>query len=251
MNNSVGDTLCKGGAVRLFASGANSYQWSPSAGLTSTTSSTPLASPGTTTTYRVIGKDDVGCFQDTGYVTVKVYPIPVVNAGENKSINAGQTIDLTPVVSPDVSTVLWSPTASIVRNNNPGVTVKPKETTEYTIEVRNAGGCRSRDKVTVFVICNGANVFIPNTFSPNGDGMNDVFYPRGSGLFSIKSFRIFNRWGEVMYEKNGFMPNDASAGWDGKHNGQMLNTDVFVYTIEIICDNSSTLVFKGNVALIH
>jgi gliding motility-associated-like protein len=251
MNNSVGDTLCKGGAVRLFASGANSYQWSPFAGLTSTTSSTPLASPATTTIYRVIGKDDAGCFQDTGYVTVKVYPIPVVNAGENKSINAGQTIDLTPVVSPDVSTVLWSPTASIVRNNNPGVTVKPKETTEYTIEVRNAGGCRSRDKVTVFVICNGANVFIPNTFSPNGDGMNDVFYPRGSGLFSIKSFRIFNRWGEVMYEKNGFMPNDASAGWDGKHNGQMLNTDVFVYTIEIICDNSSTLVFKGNVALIH
>jgi gliding motility-associated-like protein len=174
-----------------------------------------------------------------------------VDAGENKSINVGETVDLKPTISADVNSVLWTPTGSIVRSNYPGVTVKPKETTEYTVVVKNAGGCKTTDKVTVFVICNGANVFIPNTFSPNGDGVNDVFYPRGSGLFSIRSFRIFNRWGEVMYEKNGFMPNDASAGWDGRHNGQALNTDVFVYTIEIICDNSSILTFKGNIALIR
>ena len=251
MNNSVGDTLCKGGAVRLYATGAFTYNWSPSTALSSTSSSTPLASPATTTTYRVIGKDNVSCFQDTGYVTVRVYPIPVVEAGENKSINAGQAIDLLPTISTDVSTVLWSPTTSIVRNNYPGITVKPKETTEYTVEVRNAGGCKSRDRVTIFVVCNGANVFIPNTFTPNGDGMNDVFYPRGSGLFRIKSFRIFNRWGQVMYEKNDFLPNDAAAGWDGKHNGQKLTTDVFVYTVEIICDNSTILTFKGNVALVQ
>ena len=81
--------------------------------------------------------------------------------------------------------------------------------------------------------------------------MNDIFYPRGSGLFRIKTMRLFNRWGEVVYEKSNFMPNDASAGWDGTYRGQKLNTDVFVYTVEIICDNSSTLIFKGNVALIH
>lgn len=251
MNNSVGDTLCRGGAVRLYASGAYTYTWNPSTALSSTTSATPLASPATTTIYRVIGRDDIGCFQDTGYVTVRVYPIPVVDAGENKSINVGETVDLKPTISADVNSVLWTPTGSIVRSNYPGITVKPKETTEYTVVVKNAGGCKTTDKVTVFVICNGSNVFIPNTFSPNGDGVNDVFYPRGSGLFSIRSFRIFNRWGEVMYEKNGFMPNDASAGWDGRHNGQVLNTDVFVYTIEIICDNSSILTFKGNIALIH
>lgn len=251
MSNSNGDTLCKGGSVRLFASGAYSYVWSPSTGLSSTVTATPLASPSVTTTYRVLGTDDRGCFTDTGFVTVKVYPIPVVDAGADKTINVGQSVELKPTISADVNTAIWTPTQSIVQNVFPGVIVKPKETTEYTLEVRNAGGCKSRDRVTVYVVCNGANVFIPNTFSPNGDGVNDIFYPRGTGLFSIKTMRIFSRWGEVMYEKSGFMPNDVSAGWNGTYKGLKLTPDVYVYTIDIICDNSTVLTLKGNVALIQ
>ena len=251
MRSSLGDTLCKGGSVRLFASGAFAYTWSPSTALTSTSSATPIASPSATTIYRVIGTDDRGCFKDTGFVTVRVYPIPTVEAGVDKTINVGQSVELVPAISPDVTTVLWTPTTSIMRSNYPSVTVKPNETTDYTVEVRNPGGCKTKDHVTVFVVCNGANVFIPNTFSPNGDGANDIFYPRGTGLFRIKTMRIFNRWGEVVYEKSNFMPNDASAGWDGTHQGQKLTPDVYVYTIEIICDNSGTLSFKGNVTLIQ
>ena len=251
MTSHPGDTLCKGGAVRLYAGGAATYQWSPPTALNSTTSATPLASPVTTTTYRVIGEDDRKCFKDTNFVTIKVYPIPTVEAGQDKTINVGQTVDLVPNVSGDVSSVNWFPTTNIVGSHYPAITVKPNETTDYIIEVKNPGGCKTRDKVTVFVVCNGANVFIPNTFSPNGDGMNDIFYPRGTGLFRIKTFRVFNRWGEVVYEKNAFMPNDASSGWDGKHNGQKLTPDVYVYTVEIVCDNNSTLVFKGNIALLQ
>jgi gliding motility-associated-like protein len=251
MLNSIGDTLCKGGAVRLFASGAHTYDWSPAAGLNSTTTATPLANPQTTTTYRVIGTDNKACFKDTGYISVHVYPIPTIEAGQDKTINVGQSITLMPVVSADVSTVIWSPTQSILQNNFPGVVVKPKETTQYTVEVRNAGGCRTRDNITIHVLCNGANIFIPNTFSPNGDGNNDIFFPRGSGLFSIKTLRVFSRWGEVVYEKNNFMPNDASAGWNGRFKGMMQNPDVYVYTIDIICDNSSVMTLKGNVALLQ
>ena len=251
MRSSLGDTLCKGGFVRLFASGAYSYTWSPSTALSSANSATPIASPSATTIYRVIGTDDRNCFKDTGFVTVKVYPIPTVEAGQDKTINVGQSIELIPAISPDVTNVIWTPTASIVRSNYPAVTVKPNETTDYTVEVRNPGGCKTKDHVTIFVVCNGANVFIPNTFSPNGDGANDIFYPRGTGLFRIKTMRIFNRWGEVVYEKNGFMPNDASSGWNGTHQGQKLTPDVYVYTIEIVCDNSGTLTFKGNVTLIQ
>ena len=251
MRNNPGDTLCKGGSVRLFASGAYAYTWWPSTGLNSTTSPTPLATPANSTIYRVIGTDDRGCFQDTGYVNVRVFPIPTVNAGLDQTINVGQSIELKPVISGDVSNVIWIPTNSIVSSNYPAVLVKPNVTTEYTVEARNPGGCKSKDKVTVFVVCNGANVFIPNTFSPNGDGVNDIFYPRGTGLFSIKSFRIFNRWGQLVYEKGGFMPNDASAGWNGSFNGQRLNPDVYVYMVDIVCDNSNVLTFKGDVALIQ
>ena len=93
-------------------------------------------------------------------------------------------------------------------------------------------------------------MFIPNTFSPNGDGANDIFYPRGSGIFSIKSIKVFSRWGEVIYQKNNIKANDPSTGWDGKFKGAQLNPDVYVYIVEVSCDNNTILTFKGNVALI-
>lgn len=251
MNASRGDTLCKGESLQLFANGADRYRWSPAAGLSNPAIANPRARPDQTTTYQVIGTDQRGCFSDTALIPIRVYPIPTVNAGDDKTINIGQSIDLVPVLSPDVTGVLWSPTSGIFRTNYPAITVKPRETTQYMVEVRNDGGCTARDQVTVFVICTGANVFIPNTFSPNGDGANDVFYPRGTGLFSIKTLRIFNRWGEVVFEKNNFNPNDAASGWNGTYKGVRLTPDVYVYTADILCDNSTVLTLKGNVALIQ
>jgi gliding motility-associated-like protein len=219
--------------------------------LSSTTSSSPTASPSVTTTYMVIGFDKAGCFRDTGYVLVVVNPVPTVDAGPDKTINVTQTADLVPTLSPDAINAHWSPTGTIIASNYPAVTVKPSETTEYTVEVENLFGCKAQDKVTVFVLCNNANVFIPNTFTPNADGMNDVFYPRGTGIFSIKSFRIFNRWGELVFEQYDFQANDASKGWNGAYKGKVLTPDIFVYTIEILCENKQTLTYKGNIALIR
>jgi len=250
MFNSRGDSLCRGSSVTMTASGAYSYSWTPTTGLNNPAAASPIASPVVSTTYRVIGTDDKKCFSDTAYVPITVFDIPVVEAGADRTINVGQTTDLVPSISADVNSVIWSPTGSIFRNDYPAASVKPNTTTTYTVEVSNAGGCKSRDNVTVYVICNGANVFIPNTFSPNGDGVNDIFYPRGKGLFRIKTARVFSRWGEVVYEKSDFTPNDASAGWDGTYKGQKLNTDVYVYVIEIMCDNNTVLTYKGNIALI-
>jgi gliding motility-associated-like protein len=199
----------------------------------------------------VIGSDASGCFKDTGYATIKIYAIPTVSAGPDVTIHNGQSTVLNPVMSSDVTSVYWIPNSTIISRLYPSVTVMPKETTEYTIEVKNPGGCKAVDKVTVFVLCDGTNMFIPNTFSPNGDGSNDVFYPRGTGLFSIKTFRIFDRWGEVVFERSNFMPNDASMGWDGTFKGKKLTSDVYIYTAEIVCENSTVLTHKGNVALLQ
>ncbi len=252
MLNASGDTLCRGsGGVRLFASGAHTYAWSPVTGLNNATSATPFATPASTTNYRVIGTDDRNCFTDTGYILVQVYPIPTIDAGPDKTINTGQSITLTPVVSADVTKVTWLPLQSIVSTNGNNIIVRPRETTTYTAEAVNAGGCKTKDNVTVYVVCNGGNIFIPNTFTPNGDGVNDIFYPRGTGIFGIKTLRIFSRWGEVMYEKNNFMANDANAGWNGTFKGAVLTPDVYVYTIDVLCDNNTVLTLKGNVALLQ
>ncbi len=252
MTNKRDDTLCIGGSVRLFADGANSYEWTPSNGLSNVTSAIPVASPKTTTTYRVVGSDAYGCFKDTGYTTIRVYPIPQVDAGKDITMKiGGQPVVLKPTLSPDVTWTQWLTSPGIVAFNPPNLSVKPSQTTQYTVEVRNDGGCKATDHVTVFVFCDGTNVFIPNTFSPNGDGANDIFFPRGSGIFKIKLLRIFNRWGEVVFEKVNFSPNDPTAGWDGTVKGVKQNSDVFVYTAEVLCENNTPMILNGNIALLR
>jgi gliding motility-associated-like protein len=118
------------------------------------------------------------------------------------------------------------------------------------VVVKNKGGCKATDELTVSVLCNGANMFIPNTFSPNQDGVNDLFYPRGSGIFTIKRFKVFSRWGEVIFEQNNFNANDLSKAWDGTFKGKKLDPDVYIYTVDVMCENFTVLSFKGNVALI-
>ena len=211
-----------------------------------------MASPRTTTRYRVIGSDAYGCFKDTGYTTIKVYPIPQIDAGKDITMkNGAPPLTITPTISPDVTNTYWLTAPGILYSNSPSVTVQPKATTEYTVEARNPGGCKTTDRVMVFVLCDGANIFIPNTFSPNGSGANDVFYPRGSGIFTIKLLRIFNRWGEVVFEKVNFSPNDVTAGWDGTVKGKKVNSDVFVYTAEVLCENNTSIILNGNIALLR
>jgi len=247
---SKGESLCLGKSVQLNASGTDQYIWTPSSGLNNPSISSPSASPANSTTYQVIGSDSKGCFKDTGYVSIKVFPMPVVNAGKDKTINVGQQVEIIPEISNDVTIVLWTPSTGIISDNTPGITVKPSQSVEYTIQVKNVAGCTAQDKISVFVLCNDANIFVPNTFSPNGDGANDIFYPRGSGVFKIKNIKVFNRWGEVVFEKSNFNANDASAGWDGTYKGAKLPPDVFVYMLDVICENNTNLIFKGNIALI-
>jgi gliding motility-associated-like protein len=251
MQYSRGDTLCVGETATLSASGAAFYNWTPSAGLSSSSNATVKASPVNTTRYMLVGSDTAGCFKDTAYFPVKVYPIPVVSAGEDITMNVGQVRTLIPVISPDVTVVHWSPTGSIFRSVFPNADIKPKETTTYKVVVSNEGGCRASDDITVNVLCNGANVFIPNTFSPNADGTNDLFYARGTGLFIIKTARVFNRWGELVFETTNIKANDAKNAWDGTYKGQKLASDVFIYMFEIVCENNAVLVYKGDIALIR
>lgn len=247
------ETICDGQSVKLFASGASTYSWTPTTGLKKPNIATPDAAPTATTTYRVVGLDNIaaGCSNDTGYVLVKVNTKPAVSAGMDKTTLAGAPIDLEARYTEDVTVVNWWPTDALSRNGYNTITVRPNKNTEYNVEVTNRAGCTAKDKVNVFVTCNDNNVFIPNTFSPNNDGSNDVFYPRGKGLVKIKSLRIYNRWGNVVFDKSSFNANDPSAGWDGTFKGTKLLADVFIYTMEVVCDGGFVLNYNGNISLLY
>jgi gliding motility-associated-like protein len=235
----------------LSASGAELYSWTPITGLDNPASATPKAKPDTTVLYRVVGRDDHNCFTDTGYVPVVVYPYPLVDAGSDQTITVGSSVKFGPVFSNDVRTMTWRPDKWLDCTSCPQPTASPKQTTRYTLEVANEGGCVSRDDVNVFVICEEGNLFMPNTFSPNGDGINDVFYPRGKGIYGIKMFRIFNRWGELIFEQGNTQANDVTKGWNGTYKGKLASQDVYVYTIDVVCENNQVFSFKGNIALIR
>jgi gliding motility-associated-like protein len=233
-----------------MANGAAQYQWSPSIGLNNANAAATMATPNITTRYRVIGKDEKNCFTDSAFVSIIVHKYPTVEAGADRTINVGQTIDIIPQVSSDVTTARWSTTGGNFRDVFPGITVRPTQTTTYTVEVSNEGGCNATDQLVVNVLCDGSNLFVPNTFSPNNDGMNDIFFPRGSGLLNIKKFKIYNRWGELIFEQGGFKANDARRGWNGTFRGKQISPDVFVYSIEVLCENNTSMTFTGNIALI-
>ncbi|NTS41992.1 gliding motility-associated C-terminal domain-containing protein [Flavisolibacter sp. BT320] len=245
------DVICVGETRRLVATGAELYNWTPTAGISNATSNTISVAPRTSTRYTVVGKDKAGCFTDTASVAIDVWPIPTVSMGEDFVLSVGSTVTLKPTYSQDVSAYQWSHPQTLSCANCPYPTAKPKAETIYGVTVKNNGGCAARDEITVRVICNNGNLFIPNTFSPNGDGANEQFYPRGTGISRIKSMTIFNRWGEVVFSKEDYNANDAAAGWDGRFKGRQLASDVYVYVCEVVCMNNEVLSYKGNVTLLR
>ncbi len=212
----------------------------------------PIAQTYTTAgtfTVTAIAMNSSGC-TDTTDQTIIVHPLPTVTMPGTMTIQSGFPTLIPATYSPNVVSWLWTPAAGLSCTTCPTPEAGPKFNTDYRVTFTDNNGCTNRQIIQVIVLCKDANLFIPNTFSPNGDGNNDIFYPRGRGLFSVKTLRIFNRWGEVVFEKRNFQPNDASAGWDGTFRGKKPQPDVYVYQAEVFCDNGETITLNGNISLI-
>jgi len=246
------DTLCIGSSLQLNVTGAEQYNWQPATGLSSSTIGNPFASPTTSTVYTVIGSDSKKCFADTAQISILVAPLPSFNILDSAvTINVGSTFPVKTKSSPDVIGWAWLPPYGLNCPNCAEPVAQPKSNVTYTAQAITGFGCTATDNIVFNVVCNNANIFIPNTFSPNGDSRNDYFYPQGTGLFTIKSLRIFNRWGVLVFAKANFGANIATDGWDGKYNGIDQQPDVYVYIMDVLCDNGTVLSYKGNVTLIR
>lgn len=247
------DSVCAGEAVILSASGASSYKWfTQGVHYTNLNASSIKIAPAATITIGVAGTDDAKCFSDTVYRKVTVSQPLYVSLGNDKVLATGSDLKLQPkVVNGPVTDWKWiSDNGSVNCATCPEPAIDVKGDACYTLEAKNAFGCIAKDTMCVKVFCESAQVFIPNAFTPDDDGVNDHFLVRAKGIKLIKSFRVFDRFGRVVFERANYVPdNSLSNAWDGKINGRTASSDVYIYVCDVLCDNNVPYSYKGNVAL--
>lgn len=247
----VGDgEVCKNEVYQLLASGGTKYLWYPPLGLDNAFIANPKASPPGSTSYTLVVQE-ASCIPDTQQVRLIVHPLPQVVASASPSqVVAGSSTQLKASGS-NMDHFEWLNAQTLSCSICPDPQATPQGSTIYQVIGITKKGCRDTASVKVDILCNASQLFIPNTFTPNGDGQNDKFFPRGAGLKVITSLRIYSRWGEVIFERKGIAVNDEGNGWDGTFKNTELPPDVYVYVIEGICDNDEPVQWKGDITLMR
>lgn len=245
-------TICAGNSVQLLASGYNSYQWQPAISLNNANVANPVASPTTSTVYTVTATDKSGCFSTLGNINIVANPKPIININNSEVIlQPGAPVQINTTSSADVIKWQWQPPQWLSDASIANPVAQPLQSITYTVYAATASGCVSLDSITIIVLCNNSILYVPNTFSPNNDGVNDYFYPRSKAPVTIKSLKIFNRWGQEIYNRGNFASNDQASGWDGTYRGVKQQADGYVYIMQLACANGSMFTKQGSISLIR
>lgn len=207
----IGDSAHLGGPYNSFAGGVT-YSWTPGTGLSSTTAPNPISTTTVTITYSVTITSPT-CPSKSFTVTVTVNPLPTVTACCSTTILEGESVVLT---ATGASVYYWTPSNTLSNSNSSPTTAEPILSTTYYLFGQDANGCRDYDSVRITVTPSSELVFY-NTFSPNGDGINDLFYIGNVGKFPDCRLEVYTRTGQLVYAKTGY-----NNTWDGTNYGDKL-----------------------------
>jgi gliding motility-associated-like protein len=234
-------SVCAGVNVTLSASTVGNSiaacKWMPGG----QTTSSILVSPDSTTKYTVIVTDTAGCSQKA---TVKVSIKPTfTNVCCDSIITNGQQVQL---ISSGGQYYKWSPSAGLNCDTCPDPVATPTITTTYTVNITKDSGCNATRTVTIEVNAPPCgDIFIPDAFSPNKDGKNDILLVHNPCIKTM-NFIIYDRWGNKIFESD-----NVNNGWDGNYLGQPMNTGTYVYYFKASMNDGSSIEKKGNVALVR
>jgi len=205
--------------------------------------------------YPVFIKDSQGCTWDS-IIQIGTVPQFELFAGEDQFIPIGDSATLDVVLFNAVGTpeIIWSSATDFDLSCDEcnSTTVSPLFTATYEAYGIDSNGCESNDFVTVFVQ-KIAEIMVPTGFTPNGDNNNDMLLVHGKSknINQINTFRIYDRWGETVYENNNFNINDESVGWDGTFRNEEMESGVYVWILEVQFEDGTTDNFQGSTTLIR
>ena len=169
----------------------------------------------------------------------------MIEAGPNQTLVAGSKANIN-TTSKNVDKYLWDHSETLNCDTCASPVASMSVTTTYHVDVSTNFGCKGSDSITIYLFCDQSQVFIPNSFTPNKDGQNDVFYLRGSGISTIKSFRIYNRWGQLVFESH-----SLQDGWDGVFKGKPQDMDVYTWTLDATFHSGAIVQRSGNLTLLR
>lgn len=218
-------TICAGESTRLSAYGGLYYKWTPSEGLDHDDIANPIASPAQTTTYTVKVRND-GCYDDTKSVTVTVNKNPTATAGGDKVLFEGQSVQLDGAIGGDnITSYYWTPTTGLDNPNSITPNASPADDITYTLNVvsQTCGMVTSSVFVKVY-----KKITIPNAFTPNNDGVNDLWNINALITYPSCQVMVFDRNGQKVYESIGY-----PKPWDGTRSGSPLPTGTYYYVIDL------------------
>ncbi|MGZ3858874.1 MAG: PKD domain-containing protein [Flavisolibacter sp.] len=225
----------------------SSFNWTPVASLSDPLVLDPIASPSGTTSYILSVFDHLGCpkpGRDT--VTVKVMPKVHAFAGKDTAVVVGQPLQLHATGGESYT---WSPPTALNRTDvgNPvGLYNGSFDSIEYKVVVVDENNCADSDYIKVKIFRTDPKIFVPSAFTPNGDGKNDVFRPIAVGISKIEYFRVYNRWGELV-----FSTTTNESGWDGKIGGKDQASGTFVWVVKGVDYTGKVVFAKGTATLIR
>jgi gliding motility-associated-like protein len=187
--------------------------------------------------------DNNGC-RDSITHKVDIQPLPtiIISPYPDTLIFKGQSVQ---IKSTGGENYIWTPqnNLSCVNCSNPIST--PLKTTIYTLSVVDINGCENNDSIIVRVSRKN-EIFVPNIFTPNDDGQNDIVFIKGHYIKKLLYWKIFDRWGELMFQTS-----DIEQGWDGTYKGRKVDMDRYIYLIELEDYGNSVILKKGSITLIR
>ncbi len=238
--------VCPGFPVQLNASGGSHYFWTPATFLTNRNIPNPVAvNPTANIQYIVTVTDTLGCpkpVSDT--VWARVYPAVRADAGpSDTTVVEGEPLFLH---ASGGATYLWSPTTWLNDPNISNPVSLPLNNIKYVVEVTSLNGCRSADSINILLYKMDPDMYVPTAFTPNGNGVNDVLRPILLGMKSLIYFKVFNRFGEMV-----FSTTEIGKGWDGKIAGKGQDPGTFVWEAEGVTYKGVVKKKKGYAVLIR
>ncbi len=243
--------ICFGDKIQLKSTyTATSFKWTPAGTLINANTLVPVAGPARTTTYTLIVSDTLHGCPKAVFDTIRIVVVPpiTVDAGRDTSIVAEQPLQLRATATA-ASRFIWRPLLGLSEQGiyNPVVQLGADiDSVHYWVRAIGLQGCYGEDDILVRVFKTVPEIFIPSAFTPNGDGKNDFLKPLTVGISQLHYFRVFNRWGQLLYSTS-----EWGQGWDGTYNGVKQPSNTYVYIAEGT-DYTGKLVFrKGTTVLIR